>query len=151
MRDTKIRFLRNSEGTRDAYRLRRLACRDCGKLHTELPACMQPKKHYATNVIEAVLDGMSGDCPADNSTISRWKAAFREAWSQLEGMLISLWSRYHKIPFPLTKEHSLLRTLQSNGPGWLAVVTGTLVNSGLKPHTRFAFCPSFFNGRLPLP
>lgn len=121
MRDTKIRYLWNGDGGKDTYRPRRLVCSDCGKLHTELPDCMQPHKHYATDVIEAVLDGRSEDCPADNSTIVRWKAAFREAWQQLEGMLASLWSKYHKVLPPLVKEFSLLRTLQENGSGWVSV------------------------------
>lgn len=142
MRDSKIRYLRRDDGSKETYSLRRLLCRECGKLHTELPDKIQPYKHYASDVIEAELDESRKDCPADNSTISRWKSEFKKAAVQLEGILISSWIDHKKLPYPLIKENSLLKTLRKNGPGWLAVVTRMLVNTGFTAHTRFAFCPS---------
>lgn len=36
----------------------RLKCSSCGRLHRELPDCLVPYKHYASEVISSVLDGM---------------------------------------------------------------------------------------------
>ncbi|HOW23609.1 MAG TPA: DUF6431 domain-containing protein [Sedimentibacter sp.] len=51
------------------YRLHRLKCPGCGKLHLELPDFMAPKKHYEARLIEDVMAGRSDSCPADDSTI----------------------------------------------------------------------------------
>ena len=40
---------------------------------TWLPDFMRPYKHYASPVIEAVEAGATASCPADNSTMRRWK------------------------------------------------------------------------------
>ncbi|WP_420544253.1 DUF6431 domain-containing protein [Tepidanaerobacter acetatoxydans] len=34
---------------------------------------MAPKKHYEARVIQDVLSGKTDSCPADNSTIRRWR------------------------------------------------------------------------------
>ena len=48
--------------------IRRLRCKDCGKIHAELPDLVQPFKHYASRVIQKVLDGHSEGCSAEDST-----------------------------------------------------------------------------------
>jgi hypothetical protein len=55
------------------FQLRRLKCKPCNKLHTELPDFMVPNKHYEARIIDDVLSGRSYFCPADDSTIRRWK------------------------------------------------------------------------------
>lgn len=76
VRDSKKRRVINQAGDIDMYRLRRLKCKNCGKLHTEIPDCIVPYKHYAAEVVEAELLETRKDCPADNNTTSRWKAIF---------------------------------------------------------------------------
>ena len=141
MRDTRVRHIRNEQGEKEAYQLRRLLCRECGKIHIELPDFMQPKKHYAAAVIEAVIDGARGDCPADNSTISRWKTEFCRLRQYLEGALLSLVTRQDRSNQTLLRKNSLLDELREDGPGWLTCVTRMLVNTGLGLHTQFACCP----------
>ena len=34
---------------------------------------MTAKKYYQADVIQNAIDGVSDDCPAENSTIRRWK------------------------------------------------------------------------------
>lgn len=131
----------NQDGSADWYRLRRLKCKDCGKLHTELPDFMIPFKHYGADVIEAELDETRNDCPADDSTISRWKSTFVAASTNINGLLSSFWIAIHHKPYPLMNQTSLLETARQNTPGWLAVVHRQLINSGHTLHTRFAFCP----------
>jgi hypothetical protein len=102
---------------------------------------MVPFKHYGTEVIETALDDTRNDCPADDSTISRWKAAFLAARININGLLVSFWMTVHQEPYLLIDHSSLLETIRRNTPGWLAIVHRQLINSGHTLHTRFAFCP----------
>ena len=92
-------------------------------------------------MIEAELDGTRDDCPADTSTMNRWKRAFVQMKPQIEGALRALWSDHHLKHYPLFKRDSLLQNLRNHRPGWLAVVNALLIKSGIKIHTQFAFCP----------
>lgn len=56
------------DGKTVIYRLRRLRCRSCGKIHTEIPACIVPHKYYDAESISNPLC-----CAAEDSTIKRWK------------------------------------------------------------------------------
>lgn len=71
--DTRARHVIDSAGQICWYRLRRLKCPGCKKLHLELPDFMAPKKHYEARLIEDVIAGRLDSCPADDSTIRRWK------------------------------------------------------------------------------
>lgn len=72
--DSRRRHAIDSTGRSRWYLCRRLRCRSCGKLHVELPDFMTPRRHYEADVIE---EARAGDpariCPADDSTIRRWK------------------------------------------------------------------------------
>ena len=71
--DRRRRCAIDLEGVARSYYLRRLRCAGCGKLHTEIPAFLLPHKHYTQAAIaEGMKDGPSC-CPADSSTIRRWK------------------------------------------------------------------------------
>lgn len=71
--DTRRRHVIDGTGAARWFLLRRLHCPSCDKLHLELPDFMQAKKHYEAALIEDVLTGRSESCPADDSTIRRWK------------------------------------------------------------------------------
>jgi len=141
VRDSKRRQVIESDGSKVPFSLRRLKCNDCSKLHTELPAFMVPHKHYASEVIEAELDGSRDDCPADQSTMDRWKKAFRDQRKWFEGILRALWSKDHRSHFPLLDKISLLQSMIDKGSGWLAFVHKAAINSAMNLHTQFAFCP----------
>ena len=128
-----------SEGKRKTYRIRRLKCKGCGKLHSELPGCMPPNKHYATEVIEGELDNSRDDCPADNRTISSWKRTFREMRSVIEGTLRARWSFENKTQYRLLDRDSLLEKMIADGPGWLTTVNRLLNDINLRLHTQFVF------------
>lgn len=57
-RDTRLRIW--CEEGHDVFRIkvRRLYCKHCRRLHTELPDCLSPYKHYTSENIEGVLDGV---------------------------------------------------------------------------------------------
>lgn len=71
--DTRARHVIDSSGAVKWFKLRRLRCPGCGKLHIELPDFMQPKKHYEAKLINDTLAKRSNYCPADDSTIRRWR------------------------------------------------------------------------------
>jgi hypothetical protein len=139
--DRRIRYGKQSDGSRKSYKVRRLKCSSCASLHTELPDILLPCKHYIAEVIESQIDGTRDDCPADNSTLHRWLKQFRESKCQIEAMLRSMWSRKHKQHFPITASSSLLENHRRRGTGWLTLVSQILVNAGLWQPTRFACCP----------
>lgn len=71
--DTRARHIISGDGRPVWFRLRRLRCPVCHCLHLEVPDFMQANKHYTANMIAAVIAGGAGSCPADDSTIRRWK------------------------------------------------------------------------------
>ena len=71
--DTRARHIVSSEGRSIWFRLRRLRCPVCCRLHLEVPDFMRANKHYTADMIAAVIAGGTDDCPADNSTIRRWR------------------------------------------------------------------------------
>ena len=71
--DHRKRMAKNSRGETVAYKLHRAKCLHCGMVHLLLPSFMHPYKHYMAAVIKnAIVD--ASDCPAEDSTIRRWKA-----------------------------------------------------------------------------
>ena len=71
--DTRLRHCIGSDGVPRWFRLRRLRCPSCGQLHLEMPDLMEPKKHYEAQVISDTVAGEDSICPAEDSTIRRWK------------------------------------------------------------------------------
>jgi len=143
VRDTKQRKLicTVDEIVVKRYRLRRLLCKSCGKLHIELPDCMQPYKHYEADAIQAEIDGSQENPHADDNTLKRWRNEFRRRKDQIEGAIRALWSKHYGIHYPLLKRESLLESLQKNEPCWLRLVNKAMVNRKFPIHTQFAFCP----------
>ena len=45
----------------------------CKKLHVAAPSFVIPQKHYEATVIVDAKAGKAEFCPADNSTIRRWR------------------------------------------------------------------------------
>ena len=135
VRSSKNRKVIKADGTKDTYRLRVLKCKNCGKIHTELPDFIQPFKHYESEVIEAVIDGTSYSCPAEESTQRHWRIRFTEKANQIDGMLTSIWMEIKMIPAKLMHKVSLLKKIRMTGTGWLRAVMRQLANSGKYIHT----------------
>ena len=116
-----------------------MRCEACGKLHTELPDCMQPYKHYETDAIQAEIDGSQENPSADESTLRRWKTEFHRGKDQIEGALRARFERHSGIHYPLLPQDSLLRILREKVSAWLRFVNKVLVSSEFDIHTQFAF------------
>lgn len=71
--DTRLRHCIGNDGVSRWFVLRRLRCPSCKHIHLEIPDLMEPKKHYDAQTIQKVLSGTEDGCPAEDSTIRRWK------------------------------------------------------------------------------
>lgn len=116
-----------------------MRCENCGKLHTELPDCMQPYKHYEADAIQAEIDGSKENPSADESTLRRWKAEFHRIKDQIEGALRAFFERQSDVPYPLLSQNSLLMRLRKKIPAWLRFVNKVLISGEFDLHTQFAF------------
>jgi hypothetical protein len=95
-------------------------CERCGKFQSLLPSFVMPYKHYSGNVIEAVLNHAEGAdskksiCPADDSTMRRWKKQFQERGNAAVGWLQSLaWELCQKaLSIIILQGLSILRQIE---------------------------------------
>lgn len=142
MRDSRDRVCQHADGIRRVYRLRRLYCKHCRKIHTELPDFMQPFKRYVANVVEAVVDGRSETCPAEESTMRKWCGWFSNRKAMLDARIQALKQSLEGVVLSVLSPCSLLQEIRSTGIGWLSRLTRQLVNSENEIHTCFACCPS---------
>lgn len=133
VKDSRNRHCLNGKGERLELRIRRLKCRSCGKIHTELPDFLQPFKHYVSQVIEDVLDKVTTSCPAEGSTIRRWKQWLIQSTEKINGILMAIRLFFTRAAIPLMAPASLLQSLRSTGPGWLKKAMRQLANSGNWP------------------
>lgn len=126
-------------------RIRRLRCKECGKIHHELPDCIVPYKRYASECIEEVLSETEAkpSVPADESTLYRWRCwyeAYRMYWYQC---LMAIAARFR--PHPVKTLSASSQTAHQVGrlarkrSGWLRQIVRPLVNAKLWLHTRIAF------------
>lgn len=92
-RDSRKRICRLEGGKSIRLIIRRLRCEKCHFIHNELPDCVSPHKHYATEVISGVLDGIvssededSEDYPCQE-TMRRWTRWFLDNQNDMNGHL----------------------------------------------------------------
>ena len=71
--DTRRRHVVDAAGNTYWLLLQRYRCLDCEKLHLAAPAFIVPRKNYQADVIAEAKAGHFEMCPADNSTIRRWR------------------------------------------------------------------------------
>lgn len=133
VKDSRNRHCLNGKGDRIELRIRRLKCRSCGKIHTELPDFIQPFKRYIVQVIEAVIDQTTTSCPAEGSTMRRWKQWFGQSASTINGILMAATLFFTREAIPLMVPTSLLQLLRDTGSGWLKKTIRQVVNSGNWP------------------
>ena len=80
----------------------------CNKIHTALPSCLIPHKHYAVHIIEETIDEynseslMTADYPCE-STCIRWIRWMKQLNSQIDAHLKSIGSIREHIGFSICK------------------------------------------------
>lgn len=78
VRDSRKRTVKDADGNKAVYNLRRLFCPKCKQLHIEYPDFIQKGKHYSKTTIEKVLSGEITYFSGDDRTITRWKNQYLE-------------------------------------------------------------------------
>ena len=71
--DTRRRKLITAAGDTIIFKLRRVRCPRCRRLHIEAPDIMARGKHYERAAIEAARAGSVAPVAAEDSTIRRWR------------------------------------------------------------------------------
>jgi hypothetical protein len=141
-RDSRPRFVTREDGGRETWIVRRLRCRSCGKIHTELPNFILPYKHYEALAIQKTLDDEPGNsCAADDSTLRRWRESFAQAAPHIIALLTALFMKAAEKSAPLFQFDNILLNIRGKEKHWLTFVFRLLINSGHRLRTRFAFCP----------
>ncbi len=136
-RDRIRRHYRKEGGDKVWFLLRRLKCPHCGSLHRELPDLLAPYKHYLSEIISGVLDGIvkpddvdTEDYPCEQ-TMERWRKWLELNRSYIEGYLRSV--GYRLLGFGeelLNSTVSLLEHMRSSLRSWLETMLRFVYNSG---------------------
>ena len=134
---SRRRSLYKQDGSCLFLMVRRLRCRDCKKISHELPDIIVPYKHHESNSIaQALTEDVPIEtdcCPAEASTINRWKHWFYYRQLFFEESLLTLQEQNGSLL--LTPP---LSPLNRQPEGWLRLLVYYLVNSSFWVHTRFA-------------
>ncbi len=138
-RDYKLRIMKLEGGERRFLRVERRICTNggCRKIHTALPDCLVPYKHYASEVIAGVLDEIitpedaeAEDYPCE-ATMARWHHWLMANYFRIEGYLKSIGHCLMGLESGLlTSTVSLLETLRLSNGCWLETILRTIYNSG---------------------
>ena len=135
-RDTCKRIWLKEGHERRTVAIHRVKCPTCNKYHRALPDFLTVNKHYETEVIAGVLDGvidadnMEENLPCE-STIQSWHHWLMMNLLRIDGYLKSEGSRLPGFSEELLKTGmSLLKQLRSSCSGWLEIVLRFVYNSG---------------------
>ena len=140
-RDRRPRHFRKEGGVKYWGVVRRYYCKECKRLHTELPANVSPYKHYEVDVIEGVVDGVvtqddleSEDYPCAK-TMERWKAWIEHNRTFIEGHIRSVGFQILSLGISFLKtQENILDTLRIvcsvREIHWLTIVNRIVYNTG---------------------
>ncbi len=135
VRDTVDRHYRDEEGDKIWFRIRRLRCKECGKLHRELPDVVLPFKHYRCEIIEETLDEKEEAPGPDARTILRWREWYAWMSTILEYVLTAIRVEQEGLFGLLNATESILERMRKCGGGWLAGSNRTSINAGYPAYT----------------
>lgn len=127
-------------GVKEWYLIRRLKCSGdrCGRLHNELPDCLCPYKHYDSQLIEDVVEGVVSEADAATEdypcegTMKHWRWWAQMNENNMEGQVRLAAHRFLDLDEAFLKSgFSLLERLKERtSPGWLRTVLRVIYNSG---------------------
>ncbi len=135
-RDRKVLL---SEGEHLVYRIRRLRCDTCSKLHHELPDVVVPYKRYSSEIIASVIDAPE-DAPLNDTTIRRMHHWMDSQVHAFIASMMTVLKKYMGVDF-VVPPHKLspisrLKCLLCKEKNWLADLVRHLSNMNLWPQTR---------------
>lgn len=73
VKDSKRRYIKNGDGQKIPFNLKRYHCSQCQKLHTEIPDLVEPYRQYEQRTVEEVQKGNAATFAGDDSTIRYWR------------------------------------------------------------------------------
>ena len=131
------------EGSKKTLMIRRLYCKECNRIHHELPDIIVPYKRYTAEAIEKMLSCSCSDTEdycCETSTIVRLKAWFFALRDYFQNALVSLRAVYN-YDTAICKKVSEIIPLQNYdqlSTGWLKTLVRLLVNTNRWVQTRSA-------------
>lgn len=135
---SRKRILFMQDDTKIHLIIRRLRCQNCQRISHELPDVVVPYKRYESDAVASALvtafPETEDDCPAEYSTISRWKLWFFLLHEYIESSVRALMELWHCTAFVMLP----LYPLTNQTDGWLKILVRNLVNSGRWRQTRSA-------------
>lgn len=135
---SRRRILYKQDGSCVFLVVRRLRCLECERISHELPDIVVPYKHHESDTIACGLAEddslMRKSCPAEVSTINRWKHWFFCRHTLFEEPLRTLQEHNSTV----LRLNLPLFPLDCQPEGWFRTIVYYLVNSGAWRHTRFA-------------
>ncbi len=147
---SRRRVLYKQDGSCVFLMIRRLRCADCRRISHELPDMVIPYKHYESDTIESELSesgpAQEKCCPAENSTMNRWKHWFFLRHTFFEEALSTIREQHVCASVLILPLYPLYRQPE----GWLRILICGIVNSGFWRQTRFAWDIPEIHGRMPL-
>lgn len=135
--DSVKRIWRKEGGSAAWIIIRRLKCSNCCRIMRELPDVLTPYKHYETDVIEGVVEGIIQPTDEDAEdyptveTMERWKDWIKRNKDNINGFLKSIGYRILEFGVQLLQSKiSLLDELIKLNVDWLRIVNRFIYNSG---------------------
>ena len=134
-RDSRKRIRRKEGGEKEHLLVRRFYCEHCCRHHIELPDCLVPRKHYDTETIAGVLDGVvtPGDLDSEDypctATMRRWICWFHENRANIEGHLRRA-AQEHRVSVPDVPGGSLLDEIRHKSLRWLEDLMSVIYGTG---------------------
>lgn len=137
-KDRRERIGLTYDGERNTYLVRRMYCKECRHMHTELPDFLVKYKHYEAKLIEEAIDGedFSDHSNPVPDTIRRWRIWFEQILPFLEAALESLYADIADCIPTIISMVFYVDAVRANGEGWLVTILSTLINAGKYPEPR---------------
>jgi hypothetical protein len=115
----------DSKGRKLTITIRRLRCKECLRLHHELPDMLVPYKRHCAQTIEKIIRGEVAGLDCEERTIKRLKGWWAGLEIYIGGIVASLEAKYGV-------------RIEGSAP---REIIRAVVNSHLWAHTRTAYAP----------
>lgn len=133
-------FLTDTENEQRLYRIRRLKCPTCNKIHHELPNFMIPYKRQCTATVTYILEG-NDIYDLSEKVVNRTHHWFNLRVNAFVGLVTQLFRNELMVPVCTLPDDAFskldwLKACFGHHPKWLNHLVHGLVFSGLWPQTR---------------
>ena len=113
-----------SGGTKIKIVIRRFRCRECERIHHELPDRVIPYKRHGADTVEKIIAGKTEEVYCEENTVRKIKAWWAACHLYFESVLASLREKYGMVFSERPAPREIVRAV---------------VNANLWVHTRSAF------------